>query len=127
MNHNDARRYAVAFATLMGASAGPAGPALAHAHLQAETPADGATTPSPGTLTLSFSEGIELTFTTVVVKGPNGSAVTTGPHRLAQGNPKMLLVPVIGRLEPGRYTVDWKAVAIDGHKTQGAYGFTVAP
>ena len=127
MTLKDARGYAIAAAALVGVTAGLATPASAHAHLQAETPAADATTPSPGSLTLSFSEGVELTFTTVVVKGPNGSAVTTGPNRLAQGNPKLLLVPVVGKLEPGHYTVDWRAVATDGHKTQGTYGFTVAP
>ena len=123
----NARQTAIAIAILGGACAGPTAPALAHAHLQAETPMADATTASPGSLTLSFSEGLELRFTTVVVKDPNGSAVMTGPNRLAPGNPKMLLVPVAGKLGPGRYTVDWRAVATDGHKTQGTYGFTVAP
>ena len=127
MTLDDTRRYAIAVAVLVGATSGLTAPASAHAHLQAETPAADATTPSPGSLTLSFSEGVELTFTTVVVKGPNGSAITTGPNRLAQGNPKLLLVPLVGKLEPGRYTVDWRAVATDGHKTRGTYGFTVAP
>ena len=123
----NARNTVFAIATLVGGGAGLATPASAHAHLQAETPMAEATTASPGSLTLTFSEGVELTFTTVVVKDPNGSAVTTGPNRLAPGNPKMLLVPVAGKLGPGRYTVDWRAVATDGHKTQGTYGFTVAP
>ncbi len=127
MTYNDVRRSAVAVAILLVASAGLTSPALAHAHLQAETPTADATTPSPESLTLSFSEGLELKFTTVAVKGPNGMPVTTGPNHLAQGNPKLLLVPVVGKLEPGRYTVDWKAVATDGHKTHGTYGFTVAP
>ncbi len=115
------------FAIVMLVGAGLAAPALAHAHLQAETPMAEATTASPESLTLSFSEGVELRFTTVVVKDPNGSAVMTGPDRLSPGNPRMLLVPVSGKLGPGRYTVDWRAVATDGHKTQGTYGFTVAP
>lgn len=123
----NAGNAAFAIATLLGAMAGVAAPALAHAHLQAETPMAEATTASPASLTLSFSEGVELRFTTVVVKDPNGSAVMTGPNRLAPGNPKVLLVPVSGKLAPGRYTVDWRAVATDGHKTQGTYGFTVSP
>ena len=118
---------AMAIATLLGALAGLAGPAAAHAHLRAETPMADATTTAPETLTLSFSEGLELRFTTVVVKDPNGSAVETGPNRLAPGNARVLLVPVDAKLGPGRYTVDWRAVATDGHKTQGSYGFTVAP
>ena len=122
-----ARHAALAIPTLLGAAAGLATPALAHAHLQAETPMAEATTTSPAILTLSFSEGVELRFTTVVLKDPNGSAVMTGPNRLAPGDPKVLLVPVSGKLGAGRYTVDWRAVATDGHKTQGTYGFTVSP
>ncbi len=127
MTHNNARRTAIALATLIGASAGLTVPASAHAHLLAETPTADATTPSPGSLTLSFSEGLELRFTSVLVKGPDGATVKTGPDHLAQGNPKLLLVPMVEKLEPGRYMVEWKAVATDGHKTQGTYGFTVAP
>lgn len=123
----NARMTAIAVITLVGAAAGLTAPALAHAHLLAETPTAEATTASPGSLTLSFSEGVELRFTTVEVKDVTGSAVKTGPNRLAPGNPKMLLVPVAGKLGPGRYTVEWRAVATDGHKTQGTYGFTVAP
>ncbi len=123
----NARSSVIAVATLVGASAGFVGQAAAHAHLQAETPMAEATTAAPESLTLSFSEGLELKFTTVVVKNSNGSSVKTGPNRLSPGNPRMLLVPVDGKLGPGRYTVDWRAVATDGHKTQGTYGFTVAP
>ncbi len=123
----NARDAAFAIATLVGATAAPAAPALAHAHLEAETPMAEATTTSPASLTLSFSEGVELRFTAVVVKDPNGSVVVTGPSRLAPGNPKVLLVPVAGKLGPGRYTVDWRAVATDGHRTQGTYGFIISP
>ena len=123
----NARHLVSAVAALVGACAGLAGPAAAHGRLQTETPTAEATTAAPESLTLSFSEGIELRFTTVVVKASNGSAVDTGPDRLAPGNPRMLLVPIAGKLGPGRYTVNWRAVATDGHKTQGTYGFTVAP
>ena len=111
---------------LLVATAG-AGPALAHAHLLSEVPAADARTASPAALTLVFSEGLELKFTTVVVTGPDGTTVATGSARLAATDAKRLIVPLAGPLAPGLYTVVWHAVATDTHKTQGSYRFTVAP
>lgn len=103
------------------------GPASAHAHLQSETPAVDATTASPDAVTLQFTEGLEPKFSGATVTGPTGSAVPTGPGRLAPEDHARLIVPLSGKLAPGTYRVDWHAVAVDGHKTSGSYRFTVAP
>jgi copper resistance protein C len=36
-------------------------------------------------------------------------------------------VPLAGPLPPGPYKVAWHAVADDGHKTGGTFGFTLEP
>ncbi|MEC6914814.1 copper resistance protein CopC, partial [Klebsiella quasipneumoniae] len=36
-----------------------------------------------------------------------------------------LIVPVSTTLDKGQYEVDWTALSVDGHKTQGKYTFTV--
>jgi methionine-rich copper-binding protein CopC len=42
------------------------------------------------------------------------------------GDAERLEVP-LRKLGPGTYTVHWRAVSVDTHRTQGTYRFTVAP
>src|SRR5690349_1365513 len=49
------------------------GPALAHAALVAADPADKVTVSAPTEVRLTFSEGIELAFSTVSVTGADGT------------------------------------------------------
>ncbi len=107
---------------------GTAGTASAHAHLKTAAPAAGSTVAvAPSELRLGFTEGVNLKFTGVTLVGPAGAPVSTGPATLAPGDGEVLVVPVSGPLAPGAYKVDWHALATDGHKTDGTYGFTVAP
>ena len=100
-------------------------PAFAHAHLAKADPADGAVvTPGPSSLTLSFTEGLSLTFSGVTLTGPAG-AVPLQPATLAPGDGTVLLVPLATALPSGAYAVDWRALSTDGHKTTGHYAFTV--
>lgn len=122
MTHHLVRTAAAVTMSLVASN-----PALAHAHLRSETPAADTTAPSPDGLTLQFTEGLEPRFSGVTVTGPTGSAVPTGPGRLAPEDPARLVVPLAGKLAPGAYRVDWHAVATDGHKTSGSYRFMVAP
>ena len=116
-------RLALAAALLLGSIAA----ASAHAHLKIATPAPDSTVAAlPTELRLGFTEGVNLKFTGVAVTGPAG-AVPTGAAALAPGDNKILIVPVSGPLAPGSYKVDWHALATDGHKTDGSYGFTVKP
>lgn len=102
-----------------------AGQALAHAHLKAEAPAAGTSVAAPGTLTLHFTEGLNLHFSGIAVTGPDHKAVALGKASLAPKDAATLIVPVSGSLAPGSYTVAWHALSADGHKTQGSYHFTV--
>ena len=105
-----------------------ASPAFAHAHLKSAVPAIGGTVKtSPSELDLGFTEGVNLAFTGVTVKGPGGAAVPIGKAALGSGGATTLVVPVTGTLAAGAYTVDWHALAVDGHKTEGHYSFTIAP
>ena len=105
---------------------GLASPAFAHAHLKAATPAAGGSVASaPSELDLDFSEDLNLKFSGVTVKGPDG-AVETGAASLAKDNTR-LVVPLKTPLAAGAYTVDWHALSADGHKTKGSYSFTVEP
>jgi hypothetical protein len=103
-----------------------ASPAIAHAHLLTSQPADKAVvTAQPAALTLDFSEGVELRFTGVRLTGPDKAQVALGDGSLDPGDDKKLSVPIKGTLAAGSYTVAWHALATDGHKTNGAFTFTV--
>lgn len=101
------------------------GPALAHAKLESSTPANAAiVTTAPTAISLKFSEGLELKFSGLTLTGPSG-AVTPGAAALDPKDSTLLVVPLTAPLLAGTYTVDWHALSTDGHKSKGAYAFTV--
>ncbi|MEX6508235.1 copper homeostasis periplasmic binding protein CopC [Jiella sp. M17.18] len=105
-----------------------AAPAFAHAHLKFATPAQDATLEMPPSqLDLTFTEGLNLSFTGVILTGPHKKVMATGRERFAPGTDTTLAVPIIDQLEAGTYTVQWHALSTDGHKSSGSYRFTVKP
>lgn len=99
--------------------------ASAHAFLKSAQPAVGSTVPAaPAQVTITFTEAVEPRFSTIAVQDGAGAAADDGhvtasaPDRLAVG-----LKP----LAPGRYKVTWHVTAVDTHKTEGSFTFTVAP
>ena len=101
-------------------------PAFAHALLRKAIPAVGATVhAAPTTVTLTFSEGVEPSFSTISVVDAKGARVDTGaPHN---GVIKKILIVGLQPLAAGTYTVEWHATSVDTHKTEGKFTFTVAP
>ena len=57
---------------------------------------------------------------------PQGTRVDRGTVHTDPADATHLLVDV-PKLAPGKYTVSWRVTSTDTHKTQGSYGFTVAP
>ncbi|WP_231602466.1 copper homeostasis periplasmic binding protein CopC [Herbaspirillum chlorophenolicum] len=100
--------------------------AWAHAHLKSAAPADKTAISSPPDLNLAFSEGLNLKFSGIKLIGPDKQEIKLGEAMLMDGG-KTLMVPVQGQLPAGAYTVEWHALSVDGHKTNGSYGFTVTP
>lgn len=99
--------------------------ALAHAHLQSQTPAADATVPSPTDLRLRFSEGIEVSFSEVTLTGTDGHVLAAQPLASAKGDTHTLVVVPATPLPPGAYQVHWKVLSVDTHKSSGDYRFTV--
>lgn len=100
--------------------------AFAHAHLKDQLPAEGAAVEqTPESITLDFSEGIEVNFAKVKVTGPNDNVVKTGKPELDPNNDTKVIVPIESKLAAGKYDVNWSVVSVDGHKTKGEYSFTV--
>jgi copper transport protein len=103
---------------------GPA--AAAHGVLESSEPAGGSSLErAPAAVTLRFSERPDPGLSTVRVLDSGGRAVAGGPARPVAGRPLELRVPLSG-LPAGGYTVSWRIVsAVDGHRTDGVFGFGV--
>lgn len=121
------KRISIPFFALLLAAAGLSmQQAQAHAHLKSQYPAAGAdVTAAPQALTLNFSEGIEPGFSGLTLTGPGNTAIATGQLKTDPANPAQVVVPIKQPLTPGSYQVQWHALSVDGHKTQGDYRFNV--
>src|SRR5215213_5528922 len=118
-----------AIAVLAGAwllASGPA--AAAHGALQSSEPAGGSSLErAPAAVTLRFTERPDPELSTVRVLDNRARVVAGGPAQPVPGRPEELRVPVAG-LPAGGYTVAWRIVsAVDGHRTDGVFGFGVGP
>jgi hypothetical protein len=96
---------------------------LAHAHLKSQTPAADSTVTAPADLRLTFSEGVEASFTKVTLTR-DGAPIALKPLT-TQGDKKTLIVTPAAPLTAGEYKVEWHAVSVDTHKSEGAYQFKV--
>ena len=101
-----------------------AGPAAAHAFLTHAVPGVGADVAAPpANLLLSYTEGVEVAFCHVTVIDAAGHVVSGAPQPVP-GQPAEMSVP-LHITAPGLYHVEWHAVAVDTHKTEGNFSFTV--
>ncbi|MBK5548782.1 MULTISPECIES: copper homeostasis periplasmic binding protein CopC [unclassified Pseudomonas] len=97
---------------------------FAHAHLKSETPAADSTVTAPTELRLVFSEGVEATFTKVSLS-KDGADVAVKSLATEGADKKTLIVTPAAPLAAGAYKVEWHAVSVDTHKSEGAYSFKV--
>ncbi|MGE8149856.1 copper homeostasis periplasmic binding protein CopC [Pseudomonas vancouverensis] len=110
---------AALFGSLLAASS-----VFAHAHLKSETPAADSTVSAPADLRLVFSEGVEASFTKVTVT-KDGAPVAVKALTTEGSDKKTLVVTPAEPLTAGAYKVEWHAVSVDTHKSEGAYAFKV--
>ncbi len=98
----------------------------AHAMPVSYVPASGGVTDTlPQTLSITFSEQLDIEASSLHVKGPSGTELATGKPTLAPGDPKTMQVPITND-GSGSYVVTWSVVsADDGHFTKGSYAFGV--
>lgn len=104
-----------------GAVAFAATEAMAHARLEHSDPAAGSTVSgAPSAVTLSFTEKLEPKFSGAEVLNASGARVDKGAS--VSGNEMHVSVEA---LPAGSYSVNWHALSVDTHKTQGSFGFQV--
>lgn len=100
-----------------------AAPAFGHAHLSKATPSAGATVTAPKEIVLFFTEPLEPAFSTIEVRDGGGQRVEAGKAQVKDDVMRLPLKP----LPAGRYTVNWRVLSVDTHKSQGNFAFTVKP
>lgn len=106
---------------------GLSGPAFAHAHLRSATPAANSTvSAAPSEVSIAYSEGIEPRFSTIEVQDAAGKRVDKNDAHGAPKDNKVLSV-ALPSLPPGTYKVIWHATAVDTHKSEGTFSFTIKP
>src|SRR3974390_2728885 len=99
--------------------------ALAHAELRHAVPAAGAAVAtSPPEVLVEFSERLEAAFSSIVVRDSTGTRVDKADARVDPDNPTAMRFS-LPPLSQGIYTVSWRAVTVDTHKTEGTYTFRV--
>jgi copper transport protein len=81
---------------------------------------------SPPEVTVSFTEPIELSYSTISVLGPDGSRVDKNDPHLVNGDTASLGVSLQPNLPDGVYTVTTRVLsAVDGHVVEGAFTFGI--
>jgi len=96
--------------------------AQAHAFLDHASPLVGSTVASaPAEVVLTFTQNLEASFSTVQVTGPGGARVDQGRASVS-GNTMRVGIKSAG---PGSYRVQWHALSVDTHKTEGSFSFHV--
>ena len=112
----------LAFALVLILSAVPS--ALAHAHTMAMNPAPDSTGPVPSSISITFSEAVEPKFSSIQLTDEKGKSVDAEASKPKPNDPKTLTLAV-PKLTAGTYIVHWANVAVDGHRLEGSYKFTV--
>jgi len=117
------KRFSITVAALAALALSNAN-ASAHAMLDSANPPVGSSqAAAPKEVVLTFTSNIEPAFSTIEVRSASGAAMQTGK---AAGKGAQLRVG-LKSLPPGTYTVTWRALSVDTHRTQGNFTFRVGP
>jgi methionine-rich copper-binding protein CopC len=102
------------------------GPAAAHAVLVTSAPAARAVLASPpARVELTFSERLEPAYSRATVWDARGAQVDLRDAAVAQDRRRLTVS--LPPLAPGRYTVRYRVLSIDGHVVEAEFVFTVGP
>ncbi|MBL80055.1 MAG: copper-binding protein [Nitrosomonadaceae bacterium] len=100
-------------------------PVWAHAQLiKAEPARRAALDRAPEQIRLWFNEEIEGAYTTLTVFGSNKKLITNAKPRVVKDDPKSIVLP-IPETKPGKYTVKFRVLSVDGHVVDSTFNYTV--
>lgn len=99
--------------------------ASAHAYLVKSVPAGRATLfTSPAKIQLWFNERLEPRYSSASVLDANGKRVDLDNARVLPEDSMQLSIGVT-QLQPGRYTVKFRVLSVDGHVVEQSFPFTI--
>jgi len=99
--------------------------ASAHAYLVKSVPAGRATLfTSPAKIQLWFNERLEPRYSSASVLDADGKRVDLDNARVLPEDSKQLSIGVT-QLQPGRYTVKFRVLSVDGHVVEQSFPFTI--
>jgi methionine-rich copper-binding protein CopC len=99
--------------------------AVAHAFLVKSAPAPRAVlNHPPARVELWFNERLEPAYSSLSVTGASGVPVDRGDVMVGPEDPRKLWVS-LSALEPGRYTVRFRVLSVDGHVVESGFPFSV--
>ncbi|QYD68762.1 copper resistance protein CopC [Paraburkholderia edwinii] len=122
MNSSHRIRACVVLAFVLGPASASA--VCAHVFPRTQVPAAGATVTSANEVRIVFDGPLEPAFSTVTVTDASGKQVNTAKAAVDAKDHDAIEV-ALPPLPMGHYTVHWAAVASDGHRTHGDYGFDI--
>ncbi|MEK9141241.1 MAG: copper resistance CopC family protein [Nitrospirota bacterium] len=103
----------------------PATSAFAHSMLvKAEPPRRAVLTKSPTQVRLWFNEKIEGDYASLVVLDAQKQPITDVKPTLAPDDQKSIVLP-LPDLAPGKYSVKFRVLSVDGHVVDSTFDFTV--
>ena len=100
-------------------------PALAHSMLvKAEPPRRAVLAKTPAQVRLWFNEELEGEYASLIVLDAEKHPVTEIKPLLAPDDPKSIVLP-LPELMPGKYSVKFRVLSVDGHVVESSFDFTV--
>lgn len=119
------RRFAGVILTVALATATPLTSALAHSMLvKAEPPRRAVLTKPPTQVRLWFNEKIEGDYASLMVLDAQKQPITDLKPTLAPDDQKSIILP-LPELAPGKYSVKFRVLSVDGHVVESVFDFTV--
>lgn len=111
--------------TVAFALGAPVTSAFAHSMLvKAEPPRRAVLTKSPSHVRLWFNEKIEGDYASLVVLDAKTQPITDVKPTLAPDDQKSIILP-LPELAPGKYSVKFRVLSVDGHVVESSFDFTV--
>jgi len=103
----------------------PVASAFAHSQLvKAEPPRRAVLTKSPTQVRLWFNENIEGDYASLVVLDTKKQPISNERPTLAPDDPKSIVLS-LPELAPGKYSVKFRVLSVDGHVVESSYDFSI--
>jgi len=97
----------------------------AHAQLSHAVPLPNSSTrTAPSEVTLNFSDQLEGAFSSVIVRDVFGKRVDNADGHVDKTD-RTVMRASLQPLAAGTYTVEWRVVSVDTHKSDGTFTFRV--